>query len=299
MNIYTISYLVADAFHTMKKDIKNELISFGTMLATMVFVAVAYIVYINAQVIIENNRSESSNILAFLEIGLTDEEMQKVGFEIEKIPGVSNGNDIAVEFHTVEESIKRAETMSKALLAGYTDEEKAQLIPAYYVVHFDDVKAVPGIISSIKKIDGVGKTEDDVLLDDNAAEAEKNAKKAKTIAFTAMIYVIELSFFLMMNTTKLMVYTKRKEISIMKYVGAKDNFIKAPFAIQGVVTSLVAVAMTLLLVYIIYPIATASMDRGYLAFSDMFGELLFILLVLGCSIGAIGSMVSMNKYLDV
>ena len=83
MNIYMISYLVADAFHTMKKDIKNELISFGTMLATMVFVAVAYIVYINAQVIIENNRSESSNILAFLEIGLTDEEMQKVGFEIE------------------------------------------------------------------------------------------------------------------------------------------------------------------------------------------------------------------------
>lgn len=299
MNINTISYLVVDAFHTMRKDIKNELISLGTMLATMVLVAVAYMVYINAHIIIENNRSESANILAFLEIGLSDKEMQQIGFEIEKIPGVSNRSGAAVEFHSVEESIKRAETMSKALLAGYSEEEKAQLIPAYYVVHFEDVKAVPGIMASIRKIQGIGTTEDDVVIDDNAAEAEKSAKKAQIIAVTAMIYIIELSIFLMMNTTKLMIYAKRREISIMKYVGARDNFIKAPFAIQGVITSLVAILITMILASIIYPVVIASMDRGYLAFSDMTGELLLILLVLGCVIGIGGSTVSMNKYLDV
>ena len=89
MNINTISYLVADAFHTMKKDIKNELISLGTMLATMVLIAVAYLVYVNANVIIENTRAESSNIIAFLEIGLSDEEMQEIGYKISEIYGIS------------------------------------------------------------------------------------------------------------------------------------------------------------------------------------------------------------------
>ena len=84
MNINTISYLIADAFHTMKKDIKNELISLGTMLATMVLIAVAYLVYVNANIIIGNTKDESSNVMAYLEVGLSDEEVQKIGFEIEK-----------------------------------------------------------------------------------------------------------------------------------------------------------------------------------------------------------------------
>ena len=78
MNINTISYLVADAFHTMKKDLKNELISLGTMIATMVLIATAYIVYANANIIINDNKDKSSNIMAYLETGLSDKKMQEI-----------------------------------------------------------------------------------------------------------------------------------------------------------------------------------------------------------------------------
>lgn len=299
MNINTISYLVADAFHTMKKDIKNELISLGTMLATMVLIAVAYLVYANANVIIENTRAESSNIIAFLEIGLSDEEMQEVGYKISEIYGISEEQDNPVEFKSVQDSIKRAETMSKAILAGYTQEEKESFIPAYYIVRFDDVQNVPGIINSLRKIDGIGKNEDDVALDDYAALAQKKAKEYQIIAITAMIYIVEFSIFLMMNTTKLMMYAKRREISIMKYVGAKDNFIKIPFAIQGVITSLIAVLITMLLMSFVYPIVISSMEANFLEFSSMSFELTLLLLIIGFVIGIGGSMASMNKYLDV
>lgn len=299
MNINTISYLVADAFHTMKKDIKNELISLGTMLATMVLIAVAYLVYANANVIIENTRAESSNIIAFLEIGLSDEEMQEIGYKISEIYGISEEQDNPVEFKSVQDSIKRAETMSKAILAGYTQEEKESFIPAYYIVRFDDVQNVPGIINSLRKIDGIGKNEDDVALDDYAALAQKKAKEYQIIAITAMIYIVEFSIFLMMNTTKLMMYAKRREISIMKYVGAKDNFIKIPFAIQGVITSLIAVLITMLLMSFVYPIVISSMEANFLEFSSMSFELTLLLLIIGFVIGIGGSMASMNKYLDV
>ena len=119
-----------------------------------------------------------------------------------------------------------------------------------------------------------------------------------------MILIVEFSVFLMMNTTKLMMYAKRREISIMKYVGARDNFIKAPFAIQGVITALISVLITMLLVSILYPIIVASIDKlgsgySYLEYESVSQELLIILVSIGCLIGIGGSTASMNKYLDV
>ena len=79
MKINTICYLIAEAFHTMKKDIKNELISLGTMLATMILIAAAYLVYSNANVIIKNTKDESSNVLAYINSGLSGEKMREIG----------------------------------------------------------------------------------------------------------------------------------------------------------------------------------------------------------------------------
>ncbi|MBO5142361.1 MAG: permease-like cell division protein FtsX [Clostridia bacterium] len=299
MNINTISYLVADAFHTMKKDLKNELISLGTMLATMVLISVAYLVYANANVIISNTKDESSNVLAYLEVGLSDEEAKKIGYEIEDIAGVTG-----VKFRSVEESIDRAESISSLLVEGYTKEELEMIYQPCYIITFDNIEAVPGITSKLRKIEGIGSTEDDIRVNPYALKAQRNAKIYQTVAITAMILIVEFSVFLMMNTTKLMMYAKRREISIMKYVGARDNFIKAPFAIQGVITALISVLITMLLVSILYPIIVASIDKlgsgySYLEYESVSQELLIILVSIGCLIGIGGSTASMNKYLDV
>lgn len=299
MNINTISYLVADAFHTMKKDIKNELISLGTMLATMVLIAVAFLVYANANVIIGNTKDESSNVLAYLEVGLSDEEAQDIGFKIEDITGVTG-----VKFRSVEESIERAESISSLLVEGYTQEELEMIYQPCYIITFDNVEAVPIITSELRKIEGVGTTEEDIRVNPYALIAQRDAKMSQTVAITAMILIVEFSVFLMMNTTKLMMYAKRREISIMKYVGARDNFIKAPFAIQGVITALLAVAVTMILVAIVYPAIVSSLDKlgggyTYLEYAEVSKDLTWLLLIIGCIIGIGGSTASMNKYLDV
>lgn len=299
MNINTISYLIADAFHTMKKDIKNELISLGTMLATMVLVSVAYLVYANANVIIDNNQETSSNILAYLEAGISEEEAQKVGFQIEEITGVTG-----MKYRSQKEAIEFASSVSGVLVEGYTKEELEMIYQPCYIINFDDVEAIPAITSALRKIDGVGSTEDDVRVNPSAPQAIRDAKISKTVAITGVILIVEFSIFLMMNTTKLMMYAKRREISIMKYVGAKDNFIKAPFAIQGVITALVAVAATMLLASLIYPAVTSSVGElgsGFtcVSFDLVSSDLFVLLLIIGCVIGIGGSTASMNKYLDV
>lgn len=299
MNINTISYLVADAFRTMKKDLKNELISLGTMLATMILIAVAYLVYANASVIINNTKDESSNILAYLEVGLDETTTQRIKFDIEDIAGVTE-----VKYRSVEESIERAASISSLLVEGYTKEELEMIYQPCYIVVFEDAEAVPGITNALRNIKGIGSTEDDIRVNPYAAQATRDAKISKVIAITAMILIVEFSIFLMMNTTKLMMYAKRREISIMKYVGAKDDFIKAPFAIQGVITALIAIAVTMLLVSLVYPVIVTSLNElgggySYIQFTEVSKELAIILLVIGCVIGIGGSTASMNKYLDV
>ena len=107
-----------------------------------------------------------------------------------------------------------------------------------------------------------------------------------------------------MNTTKLMMYSKRREISIMKYVGAKDDFIRAPFAMQGVFIATVAVCLTMGLVSIGYPAFIKSMNTlesgfSFISFDLLYAELAGLLLIIGVAIGIIGSSASMKKYLDV
>ena len=299
MNINTISYLVADAFHTMRKDIKNELISLGTMLATMVLIAVAYLVYANANVIINNTKDESSNILAYLEVGLSEAETEKIKFAIEDLAGVEE-----VKYRSVDESIERAASISSLLVEGYTREELEMIYQPCYIVVFDDAESVSGITGALRNIKGIGSTEDDIRVNPYAAQATRDAKMYRIIAITTMILIVEFSIFLMMNTTKLMMYAKRREISIMKYVGAKDDFIKAPFAIQGVITALIAVTVTMLLASLVYPMVVSSLDQlgggySFMEYANVSKDLAILLLIIGCVIGIGGSTASMNKYLDV
>ena len=299
MNINTISYLVADAFHTMRKDIKNELISLGTMLATMILIAVAYLVYANANVIINNTKDESSNILAYLEVGLSEAETEKIKFAIEDLAGVEE-----VKYRSVDESIERAASISSLLVEGYTREELEMIYQPCYIVVFDDAESVPGITGALRNIKGIGSTEDDIRVNPYAAQATRDAKMYRIIAITTMILIVEFSIFLMMNTTKLMMYAKRREISIMKYVGAKDDFIKAPFAIQGVITALTAVTVTMLLASLVYPMVVSSLDQlgggySFMEYANVSKDLAILLLIIGCVIGIGGSTASMNKYLDV
>ena len=90
----------------------------------------------------------------------------------------------------------------------------------------------------------------------------------------------------------------------MKYVGAKDDFIRAPFAMQGVFIAMVAVCLTMGLISVGYPAFIKSMNTlesgfSFISFDSLYFELVMILLIIGVAIGIIGSSASMKKYLDV
>ena len=120
--------------------------------------------------------------------------------------------------------------------------------------------------------------------------------------------MVIISVSIIANTIKLTVHARRKEISIMKYVGATNSFIRWPFLVEGVIIGVIAGLLSVGIVGLAYTgIANQLSGTEFLEtvhwklldFKDMFNLILTVYLVLGIGIGVIGSRISMRKYLEV
>ncbi len=127
-------------------------------------------------------------------------------------------------------------------------------------------------------------------------------------SYVIIIALIAVSIFIISNTIKLTVYARRKEISIMKYVGATNSFIRWPFIVEGIILGLSSGIISLIIVSGLYMVLAknitfvnflARLHLNLLAFNEMFNFIVIIYLVLGMGIGVIGSTRSMKKYLKV
>ena len=116
------------------------------------------------------------------------------------------------------------------------------------------------------------------------------------------------AIFIISNTIKLTVYARRKEISIMKYVGATNSFIRWPFIVEGIIIGIVSAAISILVVGSLYKVVATNLLASetiqkigitLVSFSDMFSLLILVYLILGIGIGVLGSAISMRKYLEV
>ena len=132
------------------------------------------------------------------------------------------------------------------------------------------------------------------------------ANGVKTVSAVILVLLIFISIFIIANTIKLTVHARRKEISIMKYVGATNGFIRWPFMVEGIIIGVVSAMFSVLVLGLAYNYITGratgmaqTIQINLLQFSDTFSLLILIYLVLGIGIGTIGSAISMKKYLEV
>lgn len=133
------------------------------------------------------------------------------------------------------------------------------------------------------------------------------ANGVRIVSAVILTLLVLISIFIIGNTIKLTVHARRKEISIMKYVGATDSFIRWPFVIEGIIIGIVAALLSILVLGIAYSLITnaaansiiSTMGIKLLSFTDMTTLLVIVYMVLGIGIGALGSSISMRKYLQV
>ena len=189
------------------------------------------------------------------------------------------------------------------LLEGWTDDENP--FRASYIVRLRDIKESKQVAEQIEKFENVGK----VQMKDKLMEVLiKISWWLRVITIGVIIIFIAISTFIIVYTIKLTVYARRREISIMKYVGATNSFIRWPFIVEGIILGLSSGIISLIIVSGLYMFLAknitfvnflARLHLNLLAFNEMFNFIVIIYLVLGMGIGVIGSTRSMKKYLKV
>ncbi len=156
----------------------------------------------------------------------------------------------------------------------------------------------------IRGIEGVGEKDSDVMVNENSELISKVVITVKVVAITILMLTTVSACFIMMNSIKLMLYSRRREISIMKYVGATDTFTRAPFVIEGLIIALLSATVVILISNSVCAgLANLGAEVPMFIFlsksSNIISTLSVLLLVLAAGIGTIGSSMSINKYLDV
>ena len=292
-------YLISEGFSNVLKNKKGTMSSLITMICTMFMFGVAFAIGENVNYIM-NQVQQEQGIEVFILNDATDEEVTKLGENIKKIDGVST-----TTFKSKQEaldSVKESFKEYPEAIAGY---ENDYIFPASYVVKLTDLSKAEEVEKAISEMDSVKniRSSNDTI---NTLLKIANGVKIAIAAVFAGFLIIAIT--IISNTIKLTVHARRKEISIMKYVGATNSFIRGPFMVEGIIIGLMAACITIILITFTYDGVVTKIESSQvlqamnvvlLQYAEILKSIIIVFLILGVGIGMIGSGLSMKKYLEV
>ncbi len=300
MRYSTIGYLISEGFKNVFKNKKSTFASLGIMCCTMFIFGVFFAIGQNINYIMENVEA-AQGMQVFIENDATEQDIEELESKIKSIHGVSTTTFVSKQ--QALDQMKENLGENQDLLTAYEGENN--IFPASYVVKLTDLTLNEEVKDKIMQLDNVKKI---TSSDKTIATLIKLANGVRIISGVILILLVAISIFIISNTIKLTVHARRKEISIMKYVGATNSFIRWPFMVEGIIIGVIAAGITILIVGGCYEIViTEIMKTGFtdtvqlslLHFRDIVELISIVYISLGIGIGVIGSSISMKKYLQV
>ena len=295
MKINTITYYIKDAFKSLKRNRTICIASIITVFITFVVLGAFLLIAQNAGLAIEGVQ-DKIEIKVFLtkDIKLTQERELQV--KIREQDGVSE-----VTYESKEDAYNKVMENNPNFLKGYTLDSNP--FPASYIVKIKDTSKIQGIIDALKDLPGVESIDNQQDMIDTMQNVISGLRWVGIILFIVLIAV---SVFLIMNTTRLTVYSRRKEIGIMKFVGATDWFIRWPFIIEGIVIGLSGAVLATIVLFFIYKAvfnyltgSITMMLTSFIPATYVFSTLLWIFMLCGVVIGAVASILAIRRFLKV
>ncbi|GAA0772755.1 permease-like cell division protein FtsX [Clostridium subterminale] len=297
MKFDSLKYSFMEALKSIKRNKTLSIASIATVTATLFILGAITLGVANVDKAITKLGS-MVEVKIYLNEGISDNNKNAIENKIKAVEGINT-----ITFQSKEDALKdlreQLNDKSGELTSGFEDKNP---LPASFTVNVKEPLVVDKVVSSIKGMDGIEEIKDARSL---IAKISKLTDSVKIVAAVAFVIFIMISLFLIGNTIKITVFTRKKEIGIMKYVGATDWFIRWPFIIEGIILGIVGACISVVILSLIYTMVVSNFTAD-----TMFGfslvEISYIWKVvvwefLGCGIfiGAIGSIMSMRKFLKV
>ncbi|MCI8637301.1 MAG: ABC transporter permease [Clostridia bacterium] len=287
MKYNILGYLIGEGFGNVFKNKKSTGASLMIMCATMIIFGIFLILTENINHFVSKVESEQG-IQVFINNDATQKQIEEIKEKIMALEGVSTADFISKE--QALNQMKEKFGDKKDLLAGY---EENNIFPASYVVTLTDLTKSKEVQDQILTFENIKKI---TSKDETVSTLISLANGIKIVTGVILILLIIISVFIIANTIKLTVHARRKEISIMKYVGATNGFIRWPFIVEGMIIGVVASIISIAIVGTGYSFLAEQMvnaqfmqviNMTLITFGDMFNSIIFVYMLLGIGIGAI------------
>ena len=306
MRYNVITYLLGEGIRNVFKNKKSTSASIIIMSLTMLIFGVFFVITQNINSIMKQIESEQG-IEVFL-YDISEDQTKALEVYIRNIDGINT-----VEYKSKEDALNQLKSQFKDredLLSGY---DENNIFPASYVVTLTDLTKNNEVKQKIEEYDKDKPDTEKVIKkitssDETITTLINLANGIRIITGVILVILIIISIFIISNTIKLTVHARRKEISIMKYVGATNSFIRWPFIVEGIIIGIISGAISIIILGINYNLiankilesqVVSAMSINLLTFADMFGLIVLVYTILGVGIGILGSCISMRRYLKV
>ena len=271
--------------------------SICVLMSCLVLIGSASMIFLNMDSLL--SRIEEENvIMVYIKDDTSDADIDKMGQDIKAL-----GNIKDVEFVSKEDAwAEQLETMEDAQAQFFTQISSDIPLPDAYKVTVADLGKFDTTVKQLKALNNV----DTIRENKDLAQKLVAIRHGITIISIVIIAVLfAISLFIISNTIKLTVYSRRLEISIMKSVGATNSFVRLPFVVEGMILGILSGVISLGLVWGLYELAVnqfhdflSSLNLSALPFSDYALVMLGVFVAIGIVSGVGGSVITMGKYLN-
>ncbi len=294
------NYLIREGIKNVFKNKKATMISLITMICAMFLFGTFFAIGENVNSVLEQVQ-KSQGMEVFIQNEATDEQTSELEMKIKALDGINT-----VTFKSKQEALdlmKENLKDNQDLLEGYEGEKN--IFPASFIVTLTDLSLATEIEAKIETMENVKKITSN---NDTINTLMKIANGIKIAIGAISVILLMISITIIANTIRLTVHARRKEISIMKYVGATNHFIRWPFIIEGIIIGVLAAGITILIVGAMYDFVIQAIEQSnilqtmgvtLLQFPEIVNLIAIAYVILGIGVGMIGSSISMKKYLEV
>lgn len=289
----SFQYLVREGFRSIWQNRFMAMASIGVLVSCLLLTGGAYLTFVNIDNIF-NWVYEQNVVVAFVDDGYTDEQARALEARIEAITNVADA-----EFLSKADSLDRLQdSLPESLFESLQGENNP--LQDSYIVTFEDLAKFDATLMQLQEMEGVDTVS---YSGDLAATLTRIRQVVLTVGGWIIVVLLLVSLFIISNTIKLTVYSRRLEIYIMKSVGATDAFIRFPFAVEGMVLGLLSGGLSYGLSWYIYTRMAQNFSfgpmLGLVSFARVWPVLLVGFLAVGLLTGVLGSVISMSKYLKI
>lgn len=295
MRLYTLSSFVRTALRSLWRNSWMTVASVGSVVVGLLIFGIFMVAVWNLNHLAAQVESQVE-ITVFLQGSISSDDISGLEQSIRNIPGV-----LEVQFVSRDEALLRLEERFGAdseLLAGLREDN-----PLWdtFEVRVEDAQLVSTIASTISQLTYV----DDVQYGREWVEDMLKVTRLLRLAGLVLMAGLALaSTFIIANTIRITVFARRREITIMKFVGATDWFIRWPFVIEGWLLGVIGAALASAIIYVGYTqvavwLAANVPFIGLLSPQEIIRELLVLLFAIGSLLGICGSTISLRRFLRV